>query len=105
MRAWEPRLCAELTAQRREFAKCSWKELGQRLEGMLNESPPPSLREVHARLGITQAISYGNFPEIHRAIAARHQEFQRRSRHQNTQLGSAVRGMLGKEHYVAASTI
>jgi hypothetical protein len=87
MRAWEPRLCAMLTAQRREFAKRSRKELGQRLEDMLYESPPPSLREVHARLRITQAISYGCFPEIHRAISARYQEFQRLSRHQNDAIG------------------
>jgi hypothetical protein len=87
MRAWEPRLCAMLTAQRREFAKRSRKELSQRLEDMLYESPPPSLREVHARLRITQAISYGCFPEIHRAISARYQEFQRLSRHQHDAIG------------------
>jgi hypothetical protein len=96
IRAWEPYLCAKLTARRRECAGRSRKELGRRLEAMLHENPPPSLRAVHARLGVTQAISYGNFPEIHRAIAARHQEFQRRSRHQNAQLGSAMRGDAGK---------
>ena len=47
---------------------------------MLKENPPPSLREVYARLGITRAISYGNFPEIHRAISARHQEFERQAK-------------------------
>ncbi len=85
IRGWEPPLCAKLTAKRRDFAERSRKELGRRLEAVLTEDPPPSLREVHARLGVTQSITYGNFPEIHRAISARYQEFQRRSRHQNTQ--------------------
>ena len=83
MRAWEPRLCARLIARRREFAERSKKALKNRLKAMLKENPPPSLREVHARLGITQAISYGNFPEIHRALSARHQQFQRRAKSTN----------------------
>jgi TniQ protein len=80
IRAWEPRLCARLIARRRGFAEQSKKALKKRLKAMLKENPPPSLREVHARLGITQAISYGSFPEVHRAIAARHREFQRRAK-------------------------
>jgi AraC-like DNA-binding protein len=80
IRGWEPRLCARLTTRRRGFAERSKKALGNRLKAMLKENPPPSLREVHARLGITEAISYGNFPEIHRAIAARCRDCQRRSR-------------------------
>ena len=51
IRGWEPLLCAKLTAKRRDFAKRSRKELGRRLEAVLTEDPPPSLREVHARLG------------------------------------------------------
>jgi hypothetical protein len=44
------------------------------------------LREVHARLGITPAILYGKFPEIHRAIAARRHAFWRYSRNRNLQV-------------------
>jgi len=77
IRTWEPRLCARLIARRREFAERSKKALKNRLKAMLKENPPPSLREVHARLGITQAISYGNFPKIHRAITTRHERLQR----------------------------
>jgi len=102
IRAWEPRLCAKLTAKRRDFAERSRKELGRRLEAVLTEDPPPSLREVHARLGVTQSITYGNFPEIHRAISARYQEFRAQPRHQNTRLASAARE---KQHYASASTI
>jgi transcriptional regulator with XRE-family HTH domain len=83
LRAWEPRLCARLIARRRGFAEQSKKALKKRLKAMLKENPPPSLREVHARLGITEAISYGNFPEIHRALSARHREFQRQAKSAN----------------------
>jgi hypothetical protein len=78
--AWEPRLCARLIERRRRFAEQSKKELKNRLKAALREKPPPSLREVHTRFGITRAMSYGNFPEIHRAIAVRHREFRRRAR-------------------------
>ena len=57
IRGWEPPLCAKLTAKRRDFAERSRKELGRRLEAVLTEDPPPSLREVHARLGVTQSIT------------------------------------------------
>lgn len=91
IREIEPDLCAKLTARRREFAAWSRMALGRRLETMLNEIPPPSLREVHSRLGITQAISYENFCEIHRAIVARQREFRRQSRLHNMGLTAPVR--------------
>lgn len=77
IKAWEPRLCARLIARRRAFAEKAKKALRNRLQAVLKENPPPSLRQVHARLDITRAISYGNFSEIHRAIVVRHQKFQR----------------------------
>jgi hypothetical protein len=73
-------LCAKLTAKRRDFAERSRNELGRQLEAVLRENPPPSLREVHARHCTTRAITYGNFPEIHCAIAARHRKFQRQNK-------------------------
>jgi hypothetical protein len=87
IRAWEPRLCARLIARRRGFAEQSKKALRNRLKAILKENPPPSLREVYARLGITKAISYGNFPTIHRAIAAKYRDFQRQPRNRNVQSG------------------
>jgi hypothetical protein len=72
MRDVEPELCGKLVARRREFAERSRQALRHQLDGMLKEEPPPSLREVHARLGITHNVLYENFPEIHRAIVARH---------------------------------
>jgi hypothetical protein len=83
LRAWEPRLCAWLIEHRRRFAEQSKKALKNRLKVMLKENPPPSLGEVHARLGMTEAISYGICPEIHRAIAARHRQFQRQAKSAN----------------------
>lgn len=55
-RAWEPRLCARLTAPRRRFAERSTKALRNRLIAILKENRPPSLQDVHERLGIAQAI-------------------------------------------------
>jgi hypothetical protein len=77
---WEPRLCARLIARQQTFAERSKKALKKRMKAMLKEDPPPSLRDVYARLGITRAISYGNFPEIHCAITVRHQAFQRNAK-------------------------
>jgi transcriptional regulator with XRE-family HTH domain len=75
---WEPRLCARLIVRWQRFADRSKKALKKRMKAMLKENPPPSLRDVYARLGITRAISYGNFPKIHCAIAARYREYSRR---------------------------
>jgi AraC-like DNA-binding protein len=90
IRIWAPRLCARLIARRQGFAERSKKALKNRLKGMLKENPPPSLREVHARLGITRAISYGNFAEIHCAITARHRDFKRQERTRGRQNGAAI---------------
>ncbi len=37
-------------------------------------------------LGITRAISYGNFPEVRRANSARYEESQRRSWYRNRKI-------------------
>jgi transcriptional regulator with XRE-family HTH domain len=83
IRIWSPRLCARLIARRQRFAEHSKKALKKRMKAMLKENPPPSLRDVYARLGITRAISYGNFPRIHCAISTRHREFRRRTKSVN----------------------
>jgi hypothetical protein len=86
--AWEPSLCARLIERRRRFAEQSKKALKNRLKVVLKENPPPSLREVHARLGITPTISYGNFPELHRAISARYREYSQHTRESARSKGS-----------------
>jgi len=86
IKAWEPRLCARLAARRRAFAEQAKKALRNGLNAVLKENPPPPLREVHARLGITRAMSYGNFPEIHRAIATRHRAYSRGARKVHTEV-------------------
>jgi hypothetical protein len=83
MREAEPELCAKLIAQRREFAERSRAALRHQLDAMLKEEPPPSLREVHARFGITHHVLYENFPEIHRTIVGRYREFRRQARTRN----------------------
>jgi hypothetical protein len=77
MRDAEPELCRKLVARRREFAERSRQTLRQRLEATLKEDPPLSLREVHAGLGVTPNVLYGNFPDLHHAIVARYWEFRR----------------------------
>jgi transcriptional regulator with XRE-family HTH domain len=77
---WEPRLCARLIARWQRFEDRSKKALKKRMEAMLKENPPPSLRDVYTRLGITRAISYGNFPKIHSAISTRHRASQRQAK-------------------------
>jgi hypothetical protein len=76
----EPELCGKLVARRREFAEQSRQALRQRLEAILKEDPPPSLREVHARLDITHNVLYENFPELHRAIVGRNSEYRQRKK-------------------------
>jgi hypothetical protein len=83
IRIWAPRLCARLILRRQRFAEHSKKALKKRMKAMLKENPPPSLRDVYARFGITRAISYGNFPKIHCAISARHRDFQRQAKSAN----------------------
>jgi len=77
LKAHQPKLCGRLIALRRQIAERSKNMLGERLRAMLKENPPPSLREAHRRLGVTEHFTYGNFPELHRAIAARHREYSR----------------------------
>jgi hypothetical protein len=77
LKAHQPKLCERLFALRRQIAERSKKMLGDRLRAMLKENPPPSLREAHRRLGISEDFTYGNFPELHRAIVARHREYRR----------------------------
>lgn len=80
MRDVEPELRGKLVARRREFVERSKEGLRQRLEATLKDDPPPSLREVHARIGITHNVLYENFPELHRAIVGRHREYRQRNK-------------------------
>ena len=76
LRETEPELCAKFVVRRREIVEDSRRELGRRLEAVLQENPPPSMSQVRARFGITPSTMHRRFPEIRRAIAARHQEFR-----------------------------
>jgi hypothetical protein len=77
IKAWEPRLCARLVERRRRLVERSKNALKQQLKAALRENPPPSMRKVLTRLGITEGVSYHNFPDIHRTIAARYREYRR----------------------------
>jgi len=78
IRAVEPHLCAKLLARRRAIVEDARRELRRQLEAVLQEDPPPSLRQAHVRFGIKPESTYCHFPELCRAIAARHRGFRRR---------------------------
>lgn len=80
IKALESRLCARLVERRRRLVERAKKALKKKLKAALRENPPPSMRKVLTRLGITEGVSYGNFPNIHRAIAARYRGFQRQAK-------------------------
>jgi hypothetical protein len=41
------------------------------------ENPPPSLKSVYSRLGVTESIVNTSFPELRQAIGLRHLQHQR----------------------------
>jgi hypothetical protein len=52
-------------------------ELRTKLLAVLEENPPPSLKSVYARFGVTESIVNTSFPELRREIGLRHLQYQR----------------------------
>lgn len=76
VKALAPAVYARFEAWRRQCAEERRAELLNKLKAVLYETPPPSAREVYMRLGITQSIASHNFPELRRAISARHRQYR-----------------------------
>jgi len=76
LKARAPVLYARLIAHRRRYAELAWTELRNKLKTALNETPPPSPKEVFTRMGIAASIARRNFPELHRAVVVRYKEYR-----------------------------
>jgi len=48
-----------------------------KLLAVLEENPPPSLKSVYARFGVTESIINTSFPDLRREIGLRHLQYQR----------------------------
>jgi hypothetical protein len=77
LRAHAPVLYAKLKARWRAYADTCRAELRTKLAAVLEENPPPSLRSVYSRFGVTESIVNTNHPELRREIGLRHKQYQR----------------------------
>jgi len=77
LKAHAPVLYEKVKARYRSYAETCRAELQIKLEAALEENPPPSLRSVYARFGVTESNVNTSFPELQRAIGLRHQQYQR----------------------------
>jgi AraC-like DNA-binding protein len=72
-----PVLYEELKNCGQSYEKKRRIELRHKLGVVLVESPPPSLKSVYSRFGITESIMNTNFPDLRREIGSRHLQYQR----------------------------
>jgi len=77
LKAHAPALYDQLKARRQTDAETCRAELRTKLLAVLEESPPPSLKSVYARFGVTESIVNTSFPELRREIGSRHLQYQR----------------------------
>ncbi len=77
LKVYAPGLCEELKTYRRAYKEGCRVELRSKLEAILMENPPPSLRSVYSRLNVTESIVNTSFPELRRAIGLRHLQYQK----------------------------
>jgi hypothetical protein len=77
LRAHAPALYQKLKARWQAYADTCRAELRTKLAAVLEENPPPSLRSVYSRFGVTESIVNTSFPDLRRAIGLRHQQYQR----------------------------
>jgi hypothetical protein len=72
-----PSLYEKLKKHRKAYQERCCTELQDNLDAALVENPPPSLKSVYSRLGVTESIVNTSFPELRRAIGLRHLQHQR----------------------------
>jgi len=73
-----PELCAAIAIRHAECCRAQFEGIRHKLEGVLREEPPPSLRAAAGRLGHAPAYLGEKFPEVCQAIAKRHAEFRKK---------------------------
>jgi hypothetical protein len=77
LKAHAPALYDKLKARWQTYAETCRAELRAKLLAVLEESPPPTLKSVYARFGVTESIVNTSFPELRREIGLRHLQYQR----------------------------
>lgn len=77
LKAHAPALYGKLKARWQTYAETCRAELRTKLLAVLEETPPPSLKSVYARFGVTESIVSTSFRELRRAIGLRHQQYRR----------------------------
>jgi hypothetical protein len=73
-----PALYEQLKARSQAYTETGRSELQAKLVAVLEENPPPSLKTVYSRFGVTESIVNTSFPDLRRAIGLRRQQHQRR---------------------------
>ncbi len=77
LKSHAPDLYEKLKKHGQAYQERCRAELRDRLEAALGENPPPSLKSVYSRLGVTESIVKTSFPELRRAIGLRRLQHQR----------------------------
>jgi hypothetical protein len=77
LKAHAPALYEKVKARYKSYVETCRAELRAKLEAVLKENPPPSLKSIYARFGVTESIVNTSFPELQREIGLRHQQYQR----------------------------
>jgi hypothetical protein len=70
-------LCEKAKARYKLYAEACRAELRIKLEAVLAENPPPSLKAIYARFGVTESIVNTSFPKLRREIGLRHRQYRR----------------------------
>jgi hypothetical protein len=77
LKAHAPALYEKVKARLKTYAETCRAELRIKLVVALEEDPPPSLRSIYSRFGVTESIVNTSFPELRREIGLRHRQYQR----------------------------
>lgn len=99
LKAHAPALYDKLKARWRAYAETCRGELRTTLVAVLEENPPPSLKSVYARFGVTESIVNTSFPELRREIGLRHLQDQRqRAQGRRDEVRSEIREIVRTLH-------
>jgi hypothetical protein len=99
LKARAPDLYEKLKEQRLSYEEACRVELRDKLEAVLLEDPPPSLKSVYSRLGVTESILNTRFPALRRGIGLRHVQYQKRqAQARRDAVHAEVRGIVQMLH-------
>jgi TniQ protein len=91
-----PDQCDKLLALRRRHKERTIETLRDKLQPILSEEPAPSLSAVCRRLQISNSCLYERYPELSRAISARHAQWHKeRTRQRRQAIDEEVRRIAG----------